>query len=538
MLNASLMILILEATGVTFLRLWILMIISIFIAIVFGILSARVKVAELIILPIVDVLEAVPVVSFFPIVLVFFIVDIGGPIGTELAVDVLIITALVWNIIIGVYQAVSHIPQELIDTSLAFRMSFWKRMRDLYLPASYQKIVANVMPSFASGLFYITFSEVIALGPHSYHVFGIGDVALSLTDSGNIAGTLILIAILVVVIVLNFILIINPLVRWSRKYTFEMESAAQEYRRRNTLISSLQQRTNAVVNSVGRMFQSASRIAAAFPARTRKTRKIRSSTKAINIFVGFVLILVLLISIYLIAQAGFSAAFTRYFTDRSFLADATVGTAYDLLRIAIVYFVSIITMVPLAIVAGRKGREGDALNGTMQVLYSVPAPIFYPLILRFLTPLLMRGMSFDLALNINVLIITYLSAASYIFFNVFTAVRGIPAEFEMVARTFKFSRFSRLRYLTIPAIIPAFITGSMSAVGSYWAGLMIGEYQALPSGTYAVSYGLMKMIDQAISQGNLLYADAIDIFMVIVIIVLSYLLWIRLFEYSRRRFSF
>ncbi|MEM0127548.1 MAG: ABC transporter permease subunit [Thermoplasmatales archaeon] len=537
MLSLPLIILILEATGVTLLRLWILMGASIFVAVIFGIISARVKVAELIVLPIVDVLEAVPVVSFFPIVLVFFIVDIGGPIGTELAVDVLIITALVWNIIIGVYQAVAHIPQEMIDTSLAFKMSLWKRIRNLYLPSSYQKIVANIMPSFASGLFYITFSEVISLGPHSYHVFGIGDVAFQLTEQGNIDGTLLLIAVLVVAIVLNFILIINPLVNWSRRYTFEFESSEQRQRKRTAIVNSLSQRTNGIINAVGKMFSSVSTVAARLPS-ARRVKKIRASTRAINIVIGSVLILILLVSIYLIAQSGFSKAFTVYFTRPSFLAAASIGTAYDLARIAIVYAVSVLTMVPLAIVAGRMGREGDTLNGTMQVLYSVPAPIFYPLILKYLTPFLMKGMSFDMALNVNVLIITYLSAASYIFFNVFTAVRGIPAEFDMVARTFKLGRLSRLRYVTIPAIIPAFVTGSMSAVGSYWAGLMIGEYQALPSGTYAVSFGLMKMIDQAIDQGNLLYADAIDIFMVIIIIVMSYLLWIRLFEYSRKRFSF
>ncbi|MEM0138475.1 MAG: ABC transporter permease subunit [Thermoplasmatales archaeon] len=537
MSSLSLIILILEATGVTLLRLWILMAVSIFIAVVFGILSARVKIAELILLPIVDVLEAVPVVSFFPIVLVFFIVDIGGPIGTELAVDILIITALVWNIIIGVYQAVSHIPQEMIDTSLAFKMSLWKRMRDLYLPSSYQKIVANIMPSFASGLFYITFSEVISLGPHSYHVFGIGAVAFQLTEQGNITGTLILIAVLVVAIVLNFVLIINPLVNWSRKYTFEFESAEQRQRRRNPLVSSLSQRTGEVVNAVGKMFSSVT-IASARLSSGRKVKRIKASTRSINIAIGSVLILVLLVSIYLIAQSGFSQAFTLYFLKPSFLADASIGAGYDLLRIAVVYAISVLTMVPLAIVAGRMGREGDTLNGTMQVIYSVPAPIFYPLILKYLTPFLMKGMSFDLALNVNVLIITYLSAASYIFFNVFTAVRGIPSEFHMVAKTFRFGTFARLRYLTIPSIIPAFVTGSMSAVGSYWAGLMIGEYQSLPSGTYAVSFGLMKMIDEAINQGNLLYADAIDIFMVIIIVILSYLLWIRLFEYSRKRFSF
>jgi NitT/TauT family transport system permease protein len=541
MITTSLLLLILEATGVTFLRLWILMGISIFIAIIVGIMAARVRVAELIIIPIVDVLEAIPVISFFPIVLVFFLQDIGPPIGTELAVDVLIITALVWNIIIGVYQAVSHIPHELLDSAYAFKMNLWKKFKYLYIPASYQKIVVNIMPSFASGLFYITLSEVIQLGSRDYHVFGVGQVAILLADHQNLAGTLILILVMVIVIILNAQFIINPLVRRSERYTFEAEAGTQAQRRarrRNVLLNSISQRTAQVAGSVTNLVSSVGKVAARIPTVRGERKKLKPSTRVVNAMIGSSLILILVIAIYLIAQSGFAAAFSLYVVKPSFLVAASIGAGYDLLRIVIVYAISLATMVPLAIIAGRKGREGDVVNGTMQVLYSVPAPIFYPLILVYLTPFLMRAFSFGFSMNINVLIITYLSAASYIFFNVFGAARTIPSEFDMVATTMKFSRRSRLRYLTIPAIIPALITGSMSAIGSYWAGLMVGEYMTLPSGTYTVSNGLMKMIDISIAQGNLPYTDAIDIFMIIVIIIISYVIWIRLFDYSRKRFTF
>jgi NitT/TauT family transport system permease protein len=541
MLSFALFLLILEATGETFLRLWILMLASVLIAIVFGILVARVRIAELILIPIVDVLEAIPVISFFPIVLVFFLVDIGGPVGTDLAVDVLIITALVWNIIIGVYQAVSHIPQELLESTFAFKMTFWKRIRYLYIPASYQKIVANIMPSFASGLFYITLSEVIQLGPHNFHVFGIGEVAIILADQNNIFGTIVLILVLVFAIVLNFLYIINPLIKSAERYTFETESGGQgqkQAKKKSVLVNSLSQRTNQVAGSVAHLFSSVSKVASILPSSNRTERRLRPSTRALNILIGSSLILVLIIGIYLIAQSGFSAAFELYFIKPSFLLAASIGTIYDLTRIGIVYGVSVLTMVPLAIIAGRKGREGDMVNGAMQVVYSVPAPIFYPLILVYLTPFLMRAFSFEFSLNVDVLIITYLSAASYIFFNVFGAARNIPADFEMVATTLKLKRGAKLKYLILPSIIPALITGSMAALGSYWAGLMVAEYAVLPTKTYTISFGLMKMIDQAIAQGNLLYADAIDIFMIIVIIVMSYVIWIRLFDYSRKRFSF
>jgi NitT/TauT family transport system permease protein len=541
MISPALLLLILEATGVTFLRLWILMGISIFVAIVVGILAARVRVAELILIPIVDVLEAIPVISFFPIVLVFFLQDIGPPVGTELAVDVLIITALVWNIIIGVYQAVSHIPHELIDSAYAFKLSLWKKFKYLYIPASYQKIVVNIMPSFASGLFYITLSEVIQLGSRDYHVFGVGQVAILLADHQDLVGTLILIVVMIIVIILNAQFIINPLVRRADRYTFEAEAGTQgqrKARKRNVLLNSLSQRTAQVAGSVTNLVSSVGKVAARIPTVRSEKMKLRPSTRVVNIMIGSALILILAVGLYLIAQSGFAVAFSMYVIKPSFLLAASIGAGYDLIRIVIVYAVSIATMVPLAIVAGRKGREGDLVNGTMQVLYSVPAPIFYPIILVYLTPFFMRAFSFGISMNINVLIITYLSAASYIFFNVFGAARTIPAEFDMVATTMKFSRRSRLRYLTIPAIIPALITGSMSAIGSYWAGLMVGEYMRLPSGTYTVTNGLMKMIDISIAQGNLPYTDAIDIFMIIIIIIISYVIWIRLFDYSRKRFTF
>lgn len=541
MTSFALLLLILEATGETFLRLWILMFISILIAIVIGILIARVRIAELILVPIVDVLEAVPVISFFPIILVFFLKDIGPPVGTDLAVDVLIITALVWNIIIGVYQAVSHIPHELLESTFAFKMSFWKRIKHLYIPASYQKIVANIMPSFASGLFYITFSEIISLGPNNYHVFGIGEVAGELAN--NFLGTILLISVLVIAIIINFLFIINPLIKWAERYTFETESGSQgqkQSRKKSELMISISQRTNQVVGSVTHLFTSVSKVASRFPSPVRGGRRIRPSTRVLNITVGSSLILILVVGLYLIAQSGFSAAFGQYFIKPSFLIAASVGTGYDLIRIGIVYGISVLTMVPLGILAGRRGREGDMVNGAMQVVYSVPAPIFYPLILFYLTPFLARGLGFEYSLNVDVLIITYLSAASYIFFNVFVAARNIPADLDMVATTMKLKKSAKMRYLIFPAIIPALITGSMAALGSYWAGLMVAEYHTIGTKTYSVSFGLMKMIDQAIAQGttqSLLYADAIDIFMIVVIIVMSYLIWIRVFDYSRKRFS-
>ncbi len=539
MVSIFLVMTILEAVIVTFVRLWYLMAASILIAIVFGILAARIKIAEMIIIPITDVLESVPVISFFPIVLVLFLVDIGGSLGIELAVDFLIITALVWNLILGVYQAVSHIPNELIEATKVFHLSFWHRIRYLYVPASIPKIVANIIPSFASGLFYITLSEVIQFGRTTYSVAGIGKVAIQIASSGDLAGEGVLFLILIIALILNFLLIINPLVKFSDKYTLEQErgeGGTVRSRGRNNITTSMTQRTSQVITSSIQAFSSLNKIVKYMPGGKLKKR-LKLSERGVNLAVGLILIFILFASIYVIAKSGFSEAFILYMLNRDFLLAATVGTAYDLLRIIIVYAISLLTMIPLAIIAGSKRKKGETLNMAMQVVYSIPAPIFFPLIVVYLTPLLASRYSPDIAFNVDVLIITYLSAASYIFFNVYGATRSIPSELNMVATTLKMKRLARLRYLVIPSIIPAFITGSMSAMGSYWAGLMVGEYTSIHGKSYSVTYGLMKMIDVAIANDNVKLADAVDIYMVIVIVIISYLLWIRLYAYTKKRYT-
>ncbi|MDS0256991.1 ABC transporter permease subunit [Thermoplasmatales archaeon AK] len=146
-------------------------------------------------------------------------------------------------------------------------------------------------------------------------------------------------------------------------------------------------------------------------------------------------------------------------------------------------------------------------------------------------------MGFGLAFNFDVLLVTFLSAAAYLYFNVYGAALSIPYELKAVASTFRIKGFRRFKYLSFPAVVPGLITGSMAAFGSYWGGLQVSEYVSIGNRVYSVNDGLMMLIVKYLNQGDLLRVDAIDIFMVIVIVALSFLLWMRLYKYSQKRFS-
>ena len=530
---------IIYAILLTFGRIGLILIISVFLALIFGVLAAKVRAAEAIIIPITDVLEAVPVVSFFPIILVFFIVRIGGSLGTELAVDFLLITAVIWNLILGVYQSVLHIPKEYESVTKVYKIGMLEKLRRLYAPAAFPSIVANIMPSFASALFYVTLTEVITIGNRNYEVFGVGTLSVQLANVGNYTGIVILIMFLIVAIGLTFYFFINPLIKIAEKYKFESnmpENVEKSRRRQNAFVTVIGERINQVIGSTQSAISVVNR---SIPRREHNARPhLRFSDRVVNVIVGSTLLAVLLITLYFVAESGFSSAFTQYILNPYYLKIFGIATLYDLARIATVFAISLGTMVPLAVFFGRRKVSGRLTTGIFQILYSIPSPVLLPLIVIFLTPRVSVFLGEGLAFNADVMLIAYLSAASYIFFNVYGSAISIPNELEVITRTYKFNRRMKIKHLSFPAIVPGLITGSMSAVGSYWGGLLVAEYVTFNGKTFSVKHGLMLLVSEAISSGNLVYADAIDIFMVIIVVILTFVVWVRLYRYSEKRFTY
>ncbi len=523
----------------TFLRVWIIVVVSMAISMVIGTLAARVPSARAIIIPVVDVLESIPVVAFFPIVLVFFLEDVGGGLGLELSVDFLILTATLWNMILGAFEGVRTVPEECLNIQNAYRIGLLSRIRHIYFPSAYPKVVSNISPSFNSALFYITLSEVIQIGSKSYGVFGIGSLSVQYSSAGNIAGIELLIGILVLFIVANYYFIIDPWIRSSQSYTFDMEvksTERQNARIINTFVSSIRYSTNQVVRTGGMV---ASALGRRKRTRAKPERQPRLTERQLNFIVGIILTAALLVAASAILEAGFYSAIFLYLVTPAFLAESAVALAYDMGRIAIVYVITLITMVPLAIVLGTRKRAGRVFASAIQTIYSIPAPIFLPILLITLLPFIAASIGEGFAMEIIVIIITFLSSASYIFFNVYGAVQTIPSELGMAAEAYSIRGWKRFTKITLPAVFPSLVTGSVASIGSYWGGLLVAEYVLFSGHEYSVSNGLMLNLDMALAKGGpyLLYADAIDMFLVVIIVIFSFLVTLRAYNIAQKRFS-
>jgi NitT/TauT family transport system permease protein len=203
------------------------LVLSILFSLTIGIVAARNKRAEAIIIPVLDVFQSIPILGFFPIVILAIVNIIPGELGVDLAVIILIFTSMSWNIAFGVYEAVKSIPQDYIDLSEISQSSTWHRITTLYIPASLSRIAYNTQTSWAVGLFYLVSSEIFSLGTtKTQHVsYGIGVAILNFADTvppewTNYAYAII--ALIIAVIVWQFIFL-REFALWSERYKFVEE---------------------------------------------------------------------------------------------------------------------------------------------------------------------------------------------------------------------------------------------------------------------------------------------------------------------------
>src|SRR5579875_2922069 len=199
---------------------------SIAFSLVVGILAARNKRAESIIIPLLDVFQSIPILGFFPLVILGIIAVIPGQLGVNLAVIILIFTSMSWNIAFGVYEAVKSIPQDYIDLSSISNSNAWQRITSLYIPASLSRIAYNTQTSWSVGLFYLVSSEIISYeGNHTVQGIGpaIMQYAVLWTEQGDWTGYVYsILALIIAVIVWQFVFL-REFALWSERYKFVEE---------------------------------------------------------------------------------------------------------------------------------------------------------------------------------------------------------------------------------------------------------------------------------------------------------------------------
>jgi NitT/TauT family transport system permease protein len=487
----------------------------------YGYAAARNPGARKVLMPILDVLQSVPILSFLPVVLLSLSAIFPEHLATEISAIVLIFTSQAWNITFSFYQSITTIPTELREASDIFRFSAWLRFKELELPFAAIGLIWNSMMSWSGGWFFLMAAEIFHVGSHDFRLPGLGSYLKTAADQGNLMAVLSGTGVLILVVVLLDQFIWRPLLAWADKFKVEMvegddapSSWFLDILSRSWLMDFSQRRMELLNEWMDQSFQgiTASRIA---PGASPDKRPVWH----------FALAIIGLIAVSYGCFMAISLMTTLSFND---WIELGIGLLATLARVFASLVIAMLWTIPVGVAIGTNRRLASLLQPLVQVVAAIPATALFPMLLLVL--LRVYG-----GLNIAAIALMLMGTQWYLLFNVIAGAAAIPQDLRFTTDLLGLSVLDRWRTLIIPGIFPYIITGSITASGGAWNASIVAEYVEFGDKTYATT-GIGATIARATGTGNYALLLAGTLILVISVILINRLFWQRLYRLAEERY--
>ncbi|MDQ6617084.1 MAG: ABC transporter permease subunit [Actinomycetota bacterium] len=506
------------------LRMFIALGISTAFTFVYAIAAARSRRAEKVLVPLLDILQSVPILGFLTFTVTFFVnLFHGSLLGLECASIFAIFTSQAWNMTFSFYHSLVTQPRDLDEAARMFRLTKWERFWKLDVPGSMIGLVWNGMMSFGGGWFFLAASEAITVLHKQYTLPGIGSYVALAAKEGSISHILVAIVTMVVMVVgVNF-MFWRPLTAWSEKFRIE-ESQASE-KARSLVLDAL--RRSAVPRLLGRAVRPVGRVldritrpfgTAEYPLRVDPRRRRLGDTVFSVVVTAVVAWGVFLGAAYISGHVGFGE-FPRAFG----LGAITLG------RVLVLVVVGTLIWVPVGVKIGMSPKLARYAQPIVQVLASFPANFLFPLAAAIFV-------ATGLSLNIGGIVLMSLGAQWYILFNVIAGASAIPSDLRDAMADFGVRRSLLWKRLILPSIFGAYVTGGITAAGGAWNASIVAE--VLDFGHHhLVASGLGAYIANASNDGRIDKVLVGVIVMSFYVVAINRLLWRRLYRLAETRYA-
>ncbi len=502
-------------------------------SVAYGMAAARGRMWERIMIPAIDIAQSVPVIGFFPAAVYFFVaLAHGSRLGVEMAAVFLIFTSQAWNLALGVFESMRTIPDDSRDALEAFGASGWLRFRRLALPACVPKLVYNSILSWVAGWYFLIACEIITVGPSHYRLPGLGSYLMEAADRGRSGEIVAGLATLLLVIVLMDLVVWQPLTVWAEKFRYEFASgAASEPMGSLGMLHALSALGPAVYRGVRLVLRPPAvvlrALLAALPSLNPQTRaRVARAARAAG-YSALVALLALFIYALFAGLAALVRALRGPWPAQARLIPAATGAS--MIRMVVAYAISLGWTLPCALAAANSPRFRRWLAPLAEIVGSMPATALFPLIVLFVVEVT-GGM------NLASILLILTGMQWYLLFNLLAGVNQIPEDLKEAARAYRLSKFATWRKLTVPALVPSIVTGSITAWGGGWNALILSEYFTYRGKTYQV-LGLGALLDAATYEsGNSVMILLSLLSMVVVVVGLNRLMWRRLYNVATERY--
>ena len=506
-------------------------VLSLVFTLVYGTIAAHNARAEKIMIPTLDVLQALPVLSFLPgLVLAMVALFPTRQIGLELACVIMIFTGQAWNMTFSFHGSLRGIPQPLREVARLQHLSWWKTFRLLEVPAAMIGLVWNSMMSMAGGWFFLTVNEAFTLQGKDFRLPGIGSYMQQAIDDGNVPAMLAAIVAMTAMIVLVDQVLWRPIVVWSQR--FKLEEQAEAHPPTSWMLDLLNRSRlfHAVMSAIYKWKRPAGNGAVA------KKGPPPSSSGAASIMSIFVRAL-FLVALAIVALWG-AWALVKMLLELPINAHGTnddwLGVLLALLasfgRTSAAVIIGAAWTLPVGILIGLSAKWSERLQPVIQVVASFPAPMLFPLVT-------IAVLFFHIPFTIGCVALMLLGAQWYILFNVIAGASAIPSELREVGRVYRMGRWRMWTRLYLPAVFPYLLTGLVTAAGGAWNATIVSEYVVLKKTHIYQAYGLGSLIYRATDKGNFPLLAAGATTMAVAVVLINRFFWKRLYRLAEERYS-
>lgn len=508
----------------TTMRMLVALVASLIFTFVYAIPAAKYRRAEMVLVPLLDVLQSVPILGYLSFTVVFFIsLFPGSSLGPELAAIFAIFTSEAWNMTFSFYQSLRTIPGDLDEASRSLRLSGWQRFWNLEVPFAVPGLIWNMMMSMSGAWFFVVASEAISVGSVRIALPGIGSYIALAIRQRNLAAIGWAILAMTVTILLYDQLLFRPLVAWADKFRFEM--TASQIAPRSWVLDLFQKAGLLKLASVPvtRGLQAVIRYPFALQPRIIRRRH---------------LIIVLSRRAGDLAWLAFLAVGIAYVAWK--LAEVTapqlswgdVSTVIGngmltLVRVIILIILATVVWVPIGVMVGLRPKLAEKVQPVAQFMAAFPANLLFPIVI-FLV------FRFGLTPKIWLSPLMILGTQWYILFNVIAGASAFPSDLREAAAGFRIRRWRWWRQVMLPGIFPYYVTGAITASGGAWNASIVSE---------AVNWGPVKLNGGGLGAYIARMTEAGDYsriglgiaVMSVLVISMNRLLWRPLYRLAERR---
>jgi len=513
----------------TTLRMLLGLVLSFVFTFVYGAVAQKSRRAEMVLIPVLDILQSVPVLAFATFTLAFFLnLFPGNVLGAELASVFEVFTAQAWNMTFSFYQSLKTVPRDLSDVSDSLRLGSWRRFWTLEVPFAAPGLVWNAMMSMSGAWFFVVASEAISVGKTSITLPGIGSYVSLAIEKQNLPAIGWAIAMMLIVILIYDQLLFRPLVAWSEKFRVELTVASGrpprswllEFAQRARLAQLL---FNPLLVLCRRIVRLRFSPATAEPRGVTAAVARAWSSRWMDYGWGTA------IAALCLASAWFAVNFMRSELGWADVALCLGYGAITLARVLVLIILASAIWVPIGVMVGLRPRWAEAVQPVAQFLAAFPNNLFFPVVVVgivyfhglpdiWLSPLMILGTQW------------------YILFNVIAGATAFPNDLREAAASFKVRGWSWWRKVALPGIFPYYVTGAITASGGSWNASIVAEVASWGQ-TRLEAHGLGAYIADATAKGDMQRVVLGVAVMSMFVVLLNRLLWRRLFDFASRRLA-